>query len=154
MCCSQTSEDRFSHDEAHLISEIMFLFGKHKVLLIDRTNQSLVNITYSWHTFGQHNLFFGQHNLFLAYILSTKPIHGICFVHNHCASHIIWFNINKTYCWHTFWSQYFIKFNITYSWHKFCHLVKPAFVFRRKKIRNYLIDCSFLFLNQNTCCGY
>ena len=31
--------------------------------------------------------------LFLAYILSTKPIPGMCFAHNHCAGHLILFNI-------------------------------------------------------------
>ena len=66
-------------------TSIIFLFEKHQVLLINRTNQPLVNITYSWHTFFQQNLFLA------------------CFVHNHSAGDLIWFNV--TYSWHTFWSQ-------------------------------------------------
>ena len=61
--------------------EIILLFGKHQ------ENKST----------------FGQHNLFLGYILSAKPIPGLCFVHNHCADHLIWLNI--TYSWHTFCQQ-------------------------------------------------
>ena len=71
----------------YLILEIIILFGKHKVLMTERTNPTFVNITYSWHI----------------HILSTKPIPGICFAHNHCAGHLIWININ--YSWHTIYQQ-------------------------------------------------
>ena len=54
-----------------------FLFGKHQALLIDRTNQPLVNITYFWHTFCQQNLFLA------------------CFVYNNCAGLLIWFHIQS-----------------------------------------------------------
>ena len=85
---------------------------KHKhtnnqVLLIDRTNQPLA-----------------FYNLFLAYVLSTKPIPGICFVHNHYTM-----LANITYSWnfvnklilgipfvHSDYADHFIRFNITYSW--------------------------------------
>ena len=62
-----------------------------------QTNEPLVNITYSWHTFCWQNIF-------LAYVLfiftklgtsygSTYPIPGIHF-------------FNKTYFWHVFCSQW------------------------------------------------
>ena len=68
-----------------------------------------------------------QHNLFLVYVLSTKPIPGIHFVHKYYAGQLIWFNIAN-------------------FWHMFCQSVKPG-VFRTKKkiFRNETIDCFALF---------
>ena len=42
------------------------VLGKYQILLIVRLNRPIA--------------YFGQHNLSLVYVLSTKPIPGICFV--------------------------------------------------------------------------
>ena len=65
-----------------LLNSLLFNFGfffvcleKYQVLLIDRRNRPLA--------------FFGQRILFFAYVLSTKPIPGIYFVHNHYAGQLV-----------------------------------------------------------------
>ena len=86
---------------------------------------SMVDITYSWHTFCQQNLFLAC-ALFTITILAiwygwTKPIPGIILVHSDYAGH-------------------FIRFNITYSLYTLCQSVKPG-VFWTKQKNSEMLTC-------------
>ena len=104
----------------------------------------------------QNKLTFGQHNLLLAYVLSTKPIPGICFANDHCAGDLIWFN---TYSWHRFCQQnLFLCIRFVHSdytghflgfWHTFCQSVKPG-VFQTKntfRVLRVFFCCLLIFFH-------
>ena len=72
-----------------------FLFWKHQVLLMDRTNPpwpSIVNITYFWHTFWQQNLFLAS-ILFIITILATY--YGSTLYNYWLMRHWIWCDIDQ-----------------------------------------------------------